>query len=236
MGERGRKYKLKLNPEIRGKIYDRLKDSMVQNQAVALIEAVKVEEEVRTVLCEPNILHLPYYIIFGKQVLKILRKHTDQTAEDEINILMDKWCERGLHPINLYKVLCLYYGMVCKVKIWDGTDTATVTPEGYLDVKPHTPECCFTTDYADAQTDVVVLTPPAGKKFIITSVYASSEDNATNITLKFTGAAQPFFKLYTKFKYAQAGNDICACGNIDQTVELTCPVKTFISIGFDIKD
>lgn len=233
MGERGKKYKLKLDPKLRGKIYDRMKDTMVKNQAPAFIEAVKVEEEVRTVLCEHNILELPYYIIFGKEVLKVLRKHTGQTVESEINILMNKWCGRGLHPINLYKVLSLYSGMVCRVKIWDGTDTATVTPEGWLDVKTHTPDFCFAGDYAGAQTNQVILTPTAGKSIEVISVYASTEDGLTNVTLFFTTSGNIFFKLYTKVHNAVTGNVICAKGDINETISLTCPAKTFISMGYN---
>lgn len=236
MDQRTKKYKLKLDPEIRGKTYDRLKPFMVKNQAAYQVEAVKVEEEVRTVLCEVNVLDLVYYIIFAKEVLKVLRKHTDQTAEREINILINKWCDRGLHPINLYRILRLYVGMVCRVQIWDGTDTATVTPEGWLDVKTHTPDNCFAADYAGGQVGTVIITPPAGKRIEIVTNYVSTEDAVGDITLKFTGAAQPFFKLYTKTKTEAVGNLICAKGNINQTVEVTCPAKTFISIGYDILD
>jgi len=233
MGERGKKYKLKLDPEIRGKIYDRLKPQMVRNQKKAFVEAVKVEEEVRVVLCEPNILELPYYIIFGKQILKILRKHTGRTAEKEINILINKWCERGLHPINLYKVLSLYSGMVCKVKIWDGGEIATVTPEGWIDVKTHTTDKCFSGDYAGIQTNQVIITPPAGKRIEVINNWVSTEDAAGNITLEFTGSAQPFFKLYTKTKSEAVGNNICAKGDVDQTISLSCPAKTFVSISYN---
>lgn len=236
MDKRTKKYKAKLNPEIRGKIYDRLKPQMVKHQAEYLIEAVKVEEEVRTVLCEPNVLELVYYIIFAKEVLKILRKHTDKTAEREINILIKKWCDRGLHPINLYKVLSLYHGMVCKVKVWDGTEIATVTPEGYLDVKTHTPDACFSADYSEVQTDLVVITPPAGKRIEVIQVYASTEDGITNVALKFTTSGKIFFKLYTKVHNAVAGNVVCAVGDVDETISLTCPAKTFISVSYNILD
>ncbi|GAI03397.1 unnamed protein product [marine sediment metagenome] len=185
MEERIKKYKLKLDPEIRGKTYDRLKSQMVKHHTAYQFEAVKVEEEVRKVLCEVNVLDLVYYIIFGKEVLKVLRKHKGKTAEMEINILINKWCDRGLHPINLYRILRLYYGMVCKVQIWDGTDTASIRPEGWLDVKTHTPDKCFAADFADAQANQVIITPPEGKRIEIISNYASTENAVGDITLKF---------------------------------------------------
>ncbi|GAJ17007.1 unnamed protein product, partial [marine sediment metagenome] len=100
----------------------------------------------------------------------------------------------------------------------------------------HTSDKCFTADYAGAQTNQVIITPPAGKRIEIVSNYVSTENAEGDITLKFTGSAQPFFKLYTKTKTDAVGNVICALGEIDQTIEVTCPAKTFISIGYDIKD
>ena len=119
------------------------------------------------------------------------------------------------------------------VVISDGTETATVTAEGYLDVKTHTPEKCFTHDYADAQSNVVIITPTAGKKIRIVSVYSSVGANATNVTLTFGTSGNIFFKHYTEKKSTTVGNVICATGATNETVKLTCPGTTFISIGYD---
>ncbi len=233
MGDRGEKFKKKLNGKLIGKIYARLKPQMVKNHTAYQMEAVRVEEQVKSILCEVNVLELPYYMIFGKEVLKVLRKHQDQTAEQEINILLQKWCDRGLHPINLYRILTLYFSMACKIKIWDGVDEATVTPEGWLDVKTHTPDKCFGGDYADVQTNIVIITPTAGKRIEIISVYVSTEDGLGHATLNFTDSGKIFFKLYTKVHNAVTGNVICAKGDIDETVSITCPAKTFVSIGYN---
>jgi len=92
---------------------------------------------------------------------------------------------------------------------------------------------CFAADYGSAQTNAVIITPTSGKELVIKQVYVSTEDATGNITLEFTGASQPFFKLYTKTKSEAVGNVICAKGEIDQTVEVTCPAKTFVSIAYD---
>ena len=115
----------------------------------------------------------------------------------------------------------------------DGTEIATVTADGYLDVKVHTPEKCFAADYAGAQAGVVILTPTAGKKIRITQVYVSTKTNTTDITLSFTTSGSIFFKLYTTLRGAATGNVICATGATNETITLTCGAGTFVSIGYD---
>ena len=120
-----------------------------------------------------------------------------------------------------------------EIKITDGTETASVTIDGYLDVKSHTPEKCFAADYAGAQAAVVIITPTAGKKIRVISVYVSTSTVATDITLAFGTSGNIFFKLYTDQKAAQTGNNICALGAADETIKLTCGAETFVSIGYD---
>jgi len=119
------------------------------------------------------------------------------------------------------------------VKIGDGTETATVTAEGYLDVKTHTPEKCFAADYAGAQSAQVIITPTTDKKIRIVQVYASTETNTTDITLQFTTSGNIFFKLYTNLVGAATGNIVCGEGDTNETVSLTCGAGTFVSIAYD---
>lgn len=123
--------------------------------------------------------------------------------------------------------------IIGSVKISDGTETATVTTEGYLDVKTHTPEKCFHQDYAAAQAAAAIITPTAGKKIRIISVYVSTDDDGTDITLNFTTSGNIFFKLYTTRWGAAAGNVICAESATDETISLTCGPGTFVSIAYD---
>lgn len=115
----------------------------------------------------------------------------------------------------------------------DGTETATVTADGYLDVKTHTPDICFAADYAGAQDAQVILTPTAGKKIKVIQVYASTKSNTTDVTLLFTTSESVFFKLYTSLVGSAVGNLICAEGAADETITLTCGAGTFVSIGYD---
>lgn len=119
------------------------------------------------------------------------------------------------------------------VKITDGTTTASLTSLGYIDVQTHTPEHCFAEDYDDAQTDQVIHTPNDGKKLRIRQVYVSTKTVNVDVTLKFSTSGKIIFKLYTSQKAAQAGNNICSTGDVDEGVELTCGDGTFVSIGYD---
>ena len=119
------------------------------------------------------------------------------------------------------------------VLITDGTETATVSADGYLDVKTHTPEKCFAGDYAGAQAAAVIITPTAGKKVRIVSTYVSTTDNANNVTLAFGTSGNIFYKLYTNLRGSATGNEICALGAVDETIKLTCGAGTFVSIGYD---
>jgi len=119
------------------------------------------------------------------------------------------------------------------VLLSDGTTTATVTAEGWLNVKTHTPDKCFAADYAGAQAAAIILTPTAGKKIEVISVYASTETSTTDVTLAFGTSGDIFFKLYTTNKADATGNVICATGAIDETIKLTCGAGTFVSIGYN---
>jgi len=134
---------------------------------------------------------------------------------------------------EIAKALPASTNTIGNVKITDGTETTTVTAEGYLDVKTHTPEVCFAQDYAGAQAAQVIITPTSGKKIRIVSVYASTSAVATDITLQFTTSGNIFFKLYTSVTATATGNDICATGATNETISLTCGANTFVSIAYD---
>lgn len=129
-----------------------------------------------------------------------------------------------------------YSKLKASSKITDGTNIGTVTGEGYQDVQTHTPEHCFADDYAGAQTDQGIHTPTSGKKLRISQVYVSTKTINVDVTLKFSGSGNIFFKLYTSQKAAQAGNNICATGDVNESVELTCGAGTFVSMGYDEVD
>lgn len=134
---------------------------------------------------------------------------------------------------DYYEEAANSFSALVRAKLWDGTETATVTAEGWLDVKTHSPDYCFAADYAGAQAAVVIATPTAGKKVVIKQVYVSTSDNVNPIILQFTTSGNIFFKLYTTRQQATTGAWICATGAADETVTLTCPAGTFVSFGYD---
>jgi hypothetical protein len=139
----------------------------------------------------------------------------------------------GIDSTKTVKAILTDTGGRILLVITDGTETATVNADGWLDVKTHTPDKCFATDYAGAQAAAVILTPTAGKKIKIIQCFASTKTITTDITLSFTTSGNIFFKLYTANKSAIAGNLICGLGAADETITLTCGAGTFISFGYD---
>ena len=124
-------------------------------------------------------------------------------------------------------------GSITKIKIHDGTETATVTEDGWLDVKTHSTDKCFAADYAGAQTDIEIITPAAGKKISVRQIYVSTAVDDVNVTLKFETSGNIFFKLYTLKKQAQTGNLVCAEGAVNEGIELTCGAGTVVSVAYD---
>jgi len=122
-----------------------------------------------------------------------------------------------------------------RIIITDGTNNASVTSENFLDVKTHTPDFCFHSDFAGAQSATIILTPTAGKKIEVISVYASTNTTTTDVTLAFGTSGNICFKLYTTNRATATGNVICAEGVVDETIKLTCGAETFVSIGYNEK-
>lgn len=123
--------------------------------------------------------------------------------------------------------------IICGIGKYDTVIPLSATEERYLDVKTHTPEKCYANDFADAQVDTTIITPASGNKILIVSTYASVGQNATNVTLSFVNSGNIFFKLYTEKKSSSTGNVICATGGVNESVKISCPADTFVSIGYD---
>jgi len=118
-------------------------------------------------------------------------------------------------------------------KITDGTRIASITPDGYQDVKTHSSDECFAMDYGSAQTAAVIITPASGKRIKVIQVYVSTESITTDVALCFGVGAPQFFKLYTAKTQTHTGPVVCAVGGVDKTINLTCGAKTFVAISYD---
>lgn len=109
------KFREKISGEVRKKLYDLQKDSMVANETQPTKDLVEIELEVKGICQGQPIIHIPYYIIFGKEIYKILNKHTEETAGKEICIRYDKWKARGLEEETLNNIVALYSQVICEV-------------------------------------------------------------------------------------------------------------------------
>ena len=68
----------------------------------AVPRQVEIENIVNT-LTGPDINRV-YYIIFAKEVNKLLSKYKDTTLESELQVIQDKWCARGLNSTLLNRI------------------------------------------------------------------------------------------------------------------------------------
>jgi len=106
-----------------------------------------------------------------------------------------------------------------------------ITPEGRIRISKN--DFCFGGDYGAAQTNQLILSPTSGKKLQIVQVYASTKSNTVDVTLKFAVSDKIFFKLYTALQGTAIGEMICAVGDVDEGVELTCGIGTFVSFAYN---
>lgn len=152
MSKRLDKYNAKYNSEDVSKAYDNTKDQAVKKQAVSFPQQVNIEHEVKAALSSttPKVspITLPYYIIFGKEIYKLKGKHTAEILENEVCILCQKWCSRGLDPQNLNIISNLYLGMACFgidietgiIVLWSGTIATVPTGWALCDGNNGTPD------------------------------------------------------------------------------------------------
>ena len=108
MSSRIEKWKKKLSGDNRKRLYDAQKPFMVQQEAEATKDLVKIEEQIKLLVQGEPIIHIPYYIIFGKEIYSKRRKFKSQTLIDELAILDKKWEARGLDAGLLTKIKTFY--------------------------------------------------------------------------------------------------------------------------------
>jgi len=101
MGTRAENYEAKISGDARKTLYDNQKNLMVKQEAEATADLVKIETEIKQLIQGQPIIHIPYYIIFGKEIYKRQKKFKAQTLINEVEILQEKWRRRGLDPFIL---------------------------------------------------------------------------------------------------------------------------------------
>jgi len=119
------------------------------------------------------------------------------------------------------------------VRIFFGEFVAKVTSLGYLEVKTHTPDKCFSQEFTELKDEAVILTPTPGKKVEVIQVYIASKSD-DDVKLFFAdGDIKNIFVLYPTKKSSALGAIICGTGDVDEPVKLTCGKDTFVQFGYN---
>jgi hypothetical protein len=108
MATRAEKWAAKLSGSARKQRYDAQKPQMVRLEAEATEALVKIEKEVKQMVQGEPVILLPYYIIFGKELHRLITHHTDKTLINEAIILEQKWSSRGLKDFFLDRMKHYY--------------------------------------------------------------------------------------------------------------------------------
>jgi len=108
MADRAEKWAAKLSGSNRKLIIDRQKKQMSKLEAEATQELVQIENQVKNLTQGKSLLHLPYYIIFAKEIYRLKQHHSDATLINEARILEAKWESRGLDGELLERIKRLY--------------------------------------------------------------------------------------------------------------------------------
>ena len=108
MNSRIDKWTAKLRGSVRKQRYDAQKKEMCRKEKAATEKLVQIEMQVKQVTQGESILHIPYYIIFAKEIYKKASYHTHQTLVSEVEILQQKWIKRGLNWELLDRIKLLY--------------------------------------------------------------------------------------------------------------------------------
>jgi len=108
MARGAEKWAAKLSGDNRKLLYDKQKNQMSKLEAEATRELVQIENEIKQICQGASLLHIPYYIIFGKELYKLRNNHSAATLITEAEILEEKWRTRGLDYSLLNKIKTFY--------------------------------------------------------------------------------------------------------------------------------
>lgn len=111
MASREEMYTKKLSGNNRKKLYDEQKDRMARLEAEATKHLVIIESQVKLLVQGELLIHLPYYIIFGKELYRLSNSFASLAWINEAEILEEKWRARGLNFLVLEKIKEFYLQM-----------------------------------------------------------------------------------------------------------------------------
>jgi len=103
--ERANKYIAKINGEYFKKRVEQLKRQMARNEKEWQKTAVKIEQEMKSFLDSINDkMFQVYYIVFAKEINRLMKTESGESLAQEIEILQQKWWRRGLNRDTLYSI------------------------------------------------------------------------------------------------------------------------------------
>ena len=106
--DRLEKYKKKYTATEVGKSYHAVKDLAVEKERIAFPEQVEIELKVKSIINGCPVLYISQYIIFGKEINKLKKKHDGVALFNELRILDEKWHRRGLNGSLLSEIKDFY--------------------------------------------------------------------------------------------------------------------------------
>ena len=125
-----RKNKLRKTLESRdyGKLFESQKKQMIRGEAQASKDFEIIELTVKKLMGVVPLVHIPYYIIFAKEIYKLKKKHSAETLLKEVEIKQMKWISRGLDWQKLDDIKELYTSYIggdffrLDISLLDGND------------------------------------------------------------------------------------------------------------------
>ena len=94
-------------------------------------------------------------------------------------------------------------------------------------------QCSFSEEYSSAQTNLIIITPGAGKKLCIHGIYCTTDGAAGEIHLDFSG--QKVFRMYVTKENSTGMSTLNIEGEIDESLTLTTTTgtdKVFILVNY----
>jgi len=80
-----------------------------KNFSISVQEQVNIERDIKVLIKLTNDkINLHQYIIFAKEVRKMMRKYKKDTLFGELKLLDDLWTGRGLDPLFLWSIKKYY--------------------------------------------------------------------------------------------------------------------------------
>lgn len=90
----------------------------------------------------------------------------------------------------------------------------------------------ITEDYAGAQTNTAIITPPSGYRVCIHHIYTSTDQNTVDTVFDFLTSGIVVYKLYVSKQQAKSATSMNIRGAVNEVLSVTCGAKTFVLICY----